>query len=70
MNKFFYAIAAGLVFSLVAISSSHTKRSSIPDPYRVANMSCSQSTFFSYARDTSDQVYFPVLKSMIHHTYN
>lgn len=68
MDKLFYFIAAlGLVTLIWGCVDVESPSESIQ--YKKTDLVCSES-FFSYARNSSDQVYFPVLKSVISHTYN
>ena len=69
MNKLLYFVAA-MGLSVAILEDEKDISSEEVLEYRYSDQSCNQKTFFSYARSSSDQVYFPVLKSVIHHTYN
>jgi hypothetical protein len=70
MNKFLCFIFAGTAISLIIWNTTQIENNKAISHYSNSGLFCDQSALFSYARGPSDIVYFPVLKSVIHHTYN
>lgn len=70
MNKFLCFIFAGTAMSLIIWNTTQIKNNKTISRYSDSGLFCDQSALFSYASGPSDIVYFPVLKSVIHHTYN